>query len=280
MAGLIPPLGFPSGGEGGIRSATPPEPAAQQQVGTQVPETQGDGISGCFRTLPDHTGNFASEQGQNKDKAAAGAASPQSPSSGSREAIIRTSPSASVGLTLAYLRQSTEVQSSNDDQERVCREAAAKRGLVLLDEHIFSDNDTGQLANRPGWEAVKQLVRSGRVKAVIGYSLSRMFRSLQEGLAFWDLVCQHSVLLILAAENQELRDDDRSEQFFQLRSMIDEWYARSLGNHIHTAQETLFLGNFVFGTLTYGYCGVPVAGPETKRGRPRCQIAICQEEAT
>ena len=180
---------------------------------------------------------------------------------------------------LAYVRLSTEMQHSEDDQERVCREAAAKRGLVLPDEYIFVDRETGQLASRPGWEAVKELIKSRKVKAVVGYSLSRMFRSLHEALVFWDLVRQHGVVLILAAENQDLRDDDRSEQFFQLRAMIDEWYARSLGNHVRTAQESLFLGNFVFGTITYGYKGVPVAGPPTKRGRARCQVAIDEEEA-
>jgi site-specific DNA recombinase len=172
------------------------------------------------------------------------------------------------------------MQNSLDDQLRVCREAAAKRNLVLADEDIFYDRETGQLASRPGWEAVKARVQAGNIRAVIGFSLSRMFRNLSEALTFWDVVRRYNITLVLASENEELCDDDRSEQFFQMRAMIDEWYARSLSNHIRTAQETLLLGRFVFGTITYGYRGEPVAGVETKSGRQRCRLVIDQEEAT
>src|SRR5690606_5493082 len=46
---------------------------------------------------------------------------------------------------------------------------------------------------------------------------------------------------------------------------------------IHAAHEGLLSKSFVFGTLSFGYRGQLIEGVLTKRGKPRCRIAIDPE---
>jgi hypothetical protein len=63
-----------------------------------------------------------------------------------------------------------------------------------------------------------------------------------------------------------------------LRAIMDEFQVKVGAEHIRAALEGLFLEGYVYGTLTFGYMGEAVPGKFTKRGRPRCRIAVDSDE--
>lgn len=173
-----------------------------------------------------------------------------------------------------YARQSTEFQASLDDQIRVCTEWAERNGLSVQPDSIYTDEQSGQEANRPSWQTLREAIRAGKVNVFVVHNQSRMFRDVGEAISFWNDAERYEVWLVAAAENQILNDGESSLDSFLMRAVCDQRQARGLASHIRTAQETLFLRGEVHGTVTYGYRGEPVDGRPTKRGRPRCKIAI------
>ncbi|NQT86040.1 recombinase family protein, partial [bacterium] len=159
-----------------------------------------------------------------------------------------------------YARQSSDRQDSNPDQVRVDVEWAERNGLIVSPDNIYCDSESGQMASRPAWQALRAAVRSGQIDVVICHSQSRMFRDLQEAIEFRNEAREHGVRIVFAAEDMVLGDDELSQQGFEFRAVMDQGQARALANHVRTAQETLFLDGKVFGTITYGYKGVPVEG--------------------
>jgi len=179
---------------------------------------------------------------------------------------------------LAYTRQSTKDQTSIPDQDRVILEWLARRGLSVRPENIYVDEQSGQEDIRPGWQMVRERIRSGEFDLVIGYSQSRMFRDLYEAVDFSEEIRRYGVRCVFAAEDRILNEDDSSQQFFEMQAVIDQQYARGLANHVRTSQETLFLNGMVSGTVSFGYEAQPVPGPRTDR--PRCKLAVSETDSS
>ena len=179
-----------------------------------------------------------------------------------------------------YARRSTVKQEASiPDQIRVDMEWGERNGLIISPDDIYCDSQSGQMASRSAWQALREAVRSGQIDVVICHSQSRMFRDIQEAIEFRNEARQHGVRIVFAAEDTVLGDDELSQQGFEIRAVVDEGNARALANHVRTAQETLFLNGNVFGTITYGYRGNPVEGRPTRRNRPRCQYAVDETES-
>jgi hypothetical protein len=61
--------------------------------------------------------------------------------------------------------------------------------------------------------------------------------------------------------------------------MTDEFVVGLYGDNIRAAHEGLFGKGLVFGTITFGYRAVEVAGPPTRRKQPRCEYAVDTDTA-
>lgn len=105
--------------------------------------------------------------------------------------------------TLAYTRVSTAGQSdhglSMDAQERAIRDYCALYGLAPVE--IIADHGVSAktVNGRPGLADLLERVSTGEVSAVVCYKTDRMFRSLRDALAVFDLfkakgVAFHSVM--------------------------------------------------------------------------------------
>src|SRR5437868_13334075 len=72
-----------------------------------------------------------------------------------------------------------EDQTGVDRQERLCREVAARRGLVIGAGAVVVDNNRSawqRRRKRPGWDALLELTRAGRARPVIVYRSGRLMR--------------------------------------------------------------------------------------------------------
>lgn len=80
-----------------------------------------------------------------------------------------------------------------DDQEKLCRDAADRRGWVVDDRHIYVDNSRSAWRHdrkRPGWDAMLDTISRGEIDAIVVYHGDRLIRQP------WDL----ELLLRLARE--------------------------------------------------------------------------------
>src|SRR4051812_6140557 len=72
-------------------------------------------------------------------------------------------------------------------QEKECRELAKARGWDVVE--IYRDNDTKATARkRPGYEAMLEAVRSGKVEAIIAWHSDRFYRRTKDLDPFIDLI--------------------------------------------------------------------------------------------
>jgi DNA invertase Pin-like site-specific DNA recombinase len=108
-----------------------------------------------------------------------------------------------------------EDQTGVDRQERICRQVAQRLGLVIAGDAVFVDNNRSawqRRRRRPGWEALLEAIRVGRVAHVIVYHPDRLMRQprdLEELLSICD---DRQVSLHGEANQRDLSDPD--DRFF------------------------------------------------------------------
>jgi site-specific DNA recombinase len=87
-------------------------------------------------------------------------------------------------LTALYTRfSSDDLQRSTsiEDQGRVCREAAPRFGLQLLDDHCYRDEGvSGSIVHRPGYQALMAAAKARLFDAILVEAQDRLWRSQAE----------------------------------------------------------------------------------------------------
>jgi site-specific DNA recombinase len=95
-----------------------------------------------------------------------------------------------------YARFSSDLQraTSIEDQIRVCRAAASRFGCVVLDAHVYDDEElSGATGHRPGYQALLVAAKERRFDAILVESQDRFWRNqgemhqALERLTFWNV---------------------------------------------------------------------------------------------
>ncbi|MGQ0716053.1 MAG: recombinase family protein [Pseudonocardiales bacterium] len=108
-----------------------------------------------------------------------------------------------------------EDQTGVDRQERICRQVAERLGVVIAGDAVFVDNNRSawqRQRHRPGWDALLEAIRAGRVAHVLVYHPDRLMRQprdLEELLSICD---NQQVTLHGEANQRDLSDPD--DRFF------------------------------------------------------------------
>lgn len=83
-----------------------------------------------------------------------------------------------------------------DRQERLCRQAADRLGLVVRDTLVFVDHSRSAWqrdGRRPGWDALVQALRDGSARHVLVHAPDRLFRQPYDLAELLDLAEAHGV---------------------------------------------------------------------------------------
>ncbi len=113
--------------------------------------------------------------------------------------MSRSAPSAAVRAAI-YCRISLSRHGDTlkvDDQDRLCRQVAARRGWRVYDAHVFKDNSRSawqRNRRRPAWDAMLEAVNDGQIDAIVVYHGDRLIRQP------WDLE-----LLLRLADDKGIR---------------------------------------------------------------------------
>jgi len=179
-----------------------------------------------------------------------------------------------------YVRFSTWMQDSAEDQVRTILNFAVENGIFVPREHVYFDLGVrGHKSKRDGLDQLRCVLRTKKVKALLLFATNRLFRKVYRTLEFAEeVVSEHGIRAVFVKSGVDSANTDQWQMLLHFRAIMDEFQVKVGAEHIRAALEGLFLEGYVYGTLTFGYAGEPVEGKLTKRKRPRCRIVIDPEE--
>lgn len=106
-------------------------------------------------------------------------------------------------------------QTGVDRQERICRDVAERLGLVVTEDQVFVDNNRSawqRTRKRPGWDALLNEARHGRVRHVLTYHPDRLMRQPRDLEELLQIADDHDLTLHGQANRRDLADPD--DRFF------------------------------------------------------------------
>ena len=171
-----------------------------------------------------------------------------------------------------YARYSTENQrpQSIPDQVLACRRAADDRGLVVLDDHIYSDEaQSGARWDRPALNRLLEAAGNHFFQVVLVDDLSRLAR---DNFFMLRLILDlefHNVRLVSVADGVDT-SDPHAKINIQFRGMFNELLLSDLKAKTLRGQIGQKDRDFFVGEATFGYRSVPVGAIRyDKAGRAR-----------
>lgn len=154
-----------------------------------------------------------------------------------------------------YARYSCEKQddTSLDDQIRRCREEALRQGLIVDEQHIYTDAAISGLDDdRPGYRQMMSAWASGALHVVLVDEFSRLSRDPLEQARLMKKLEQHARMRLVTVDGVDTKDSD-----WQLRLGIQGVIAQHENRRIRHRVERGMLGQlergYMLGAPPFGY---------------------------
>lgn len=147
-----------------------------------------------------------------------------------------------------YGRYSSDLQreASIDDQLRICRARAEREGWTVVEE--FSDAAiSGTKDNRPGFQALREAARAGKVDVILAESLDRLSRDLEHVAAFYKQITFCRVKLVTLAEGEI------SDLHVGVKGAMGALYLKDLAAKTHRGLEGRLRKGHSISAPSYGY---------------------------
>ena len=142
-----------------------------------------------------------------------------------------------------YVRYSTWMQDSAEDQVRTILEFAVKEGIFVPREFVFFDLAIrAYKKQRDGLDQLRDVLRAKKAKVLMLFATSRVFRKVYRTLEFADeVVCEHNVRCIFVKSGVDSANKDQWQVLLHFRAIMDEFQVKVSAEHIRAALEGLFL---------------------------------------
>ncbi|MGD6743012.1 recombinase family protein [Streptomyces sp. BH106] len=139
-------------------------------------------------------------------------------------------------------------------QERQCRDLAEKRGYEVV--KVFVDDDTSATTGkaRPGYEEMLTCLRDGRATVALALAPTRFYRSLRDGLSFFQLITEKRLHVETVKQGRyDLSTADGRRD--ALRAAVDAQYeAELIGERVRDAKaDNAAAGEYRGGPRPFGY---------------------------
>ena len=167
-----------------------------------------------------------------------------------------------------YARISTEKQSalSPADQIRKCREFAANHGLVVMPEHVYTDQGiSGVGSDRPAFQNLLNAAFSPArpFDIILVDDTSRLSRSLTEAVSVVQRLQFAGLRVIFVSQGID-SDSEQSDVQLTVHGLVDSLYVKELAKKTHRGLEGRVLRGLHTGGRCYGYTAVPAGDGESK----------------
>lgn len=162
-----------------------------------------------------------------------------------------------------YARYSSNNQreASIEDQIRKCKELAASKGWIVLDEHIYFDKAQSgtQIDSRVNFKRMLRVAMSENCpfQKIIVDDTSRIARNTKEALNIFSLLNFYGIHIYYVAQGIDTADET-AEEIITINGLIDSIYIRNLAKETHRGIEGQVLKGFSAGGKRYGYYSAPV----------------------
>jgi site-specific DNA recombinase len=158
-----------------------------------------------------------------------------------------------------YARYSSEACSptSITDQIASCRRLAERRGIEVLENHIYHDDAvSGARNDRSSLTALITAAQDGQFEAVLVDDLSRLSRSNLMTLHTVALFESLGITILSAADNIDT-SDERSKMLIPLQGMINERFLADLREKTLRGMKGRKNEGYFVGERTFGYESTP-----------------------
>jgi DNA invertase Pin-like site-specific DNA recombinase len=180
-----------------------------------------------------------------------------------------------------YARHSTRFQHSVVDQVRGCLEEALRTQAFIPRELVFFDLAVrGAKQRRPGLDGLKAVLARQGVQVVFIFTTNRLARKTYRALQFVEEeLVGRGIRGVFVKSHVDTANGDQWRLLLSNFAAIDEFVTTMYADNIRIAHQGLARLKLVFGTITFGYRAQPVAGPPTKRQRPRAEYQVDPDTA-
>ena len=172
----------------------------------------------------------------------------------------------------SYSRKSSGKQPEESliDQQRKCREAAAKNGHVISPDLEYLDSGvSGTKREREGLNALLESARQGRIKVLYLFCLSRLARESAITIPLLkDLVHNLGVRVICISEGIDTKDSTW-EIMTHVMSIVNQQFLGELAAHVFRGQEGIVLNGHCVGDTCFGYSSEAIPDSENSGGKKR-----------
>ena len=141
--------------------------------------------------------------------------------------------------------------NSRSTQKALLEEYAEKHGLTNP-THFTDDGISGTRFDRPGFMAMMDEVKAGRVECIVIKDMSRLGRDYLQVGQIMELLRQKGVRLI--AVNDGVDSFKGDDDFTPFRNIMNEWFARDTSRKLKsTFKQKGNSGKHTTGQVAYGY---------------------------
>lgn len=174
----------------------------------------------------------------------------------------------------AYIRVSTEEQTeySPESQIKIIGEYSARKNIILLNEHIYSDEGiSGRRAvNRP---AFMKMIETAKTKpapfdTVLVWKYSRFARSREDSIIYKSMLKKQCGIDVISV-SEELSGDKTSILIEAMLEAMDEYYSLNLGEEVRRGMTEKFSRGE---TITKAPIGYLISGGNLTPDIERAQI--------
>ncbi|MFH2056221.1 MAG: recombinase family protein [bacterium] len=170
----------------------------------------------------------------------------------------------------AYARFSCDLQKdrSIEDQIRLCRAEAERRGWVVGEDQIYADEamSGSTLESRPGIQALLRAAegQSRPFDCVIVEDTSRLSRNNIDILTIVRDLKELGIFVLFVSDGFDTRNEALSEILLPVHGIKDSMYLSSLASKSRRGMEGQILRGYNAGGRTYGYKYIPIPDPSGK----------------
>jgi site-specific DNA recombinase len=162
-----------------------------------------------------------------------------------------------------YARYSSDNQrvASIEDQIRICRVIAAEKGWVLLEDHIYIDEErTGRtITGRSGFQAMMEMAKRKQgspFEYILVADVSRLGRDKADLFKTIDILTFRQVNVLFVEDGLDSKEP-WFEEAFHSRAQQAARYSKSLSIKVRNGRDGRFLAGYNPGGGCYGYDNVP-----------------------
>jgi site-specific DNA recombinase len=172
----------------------------------------------------------------------------------------------------SYSRFSSDLQTdrSISDQQRKCRDGAARQGLIISPALEFKDEAvSGAKHVREGFDGMLRAARNGQIQTLTIEGLSRLARdSVLTMQTLRELVYVHKIRFISIDDGIDTSRGDSWELVAAIMGVQNEQYLKVLSKNVFRGQEGVVLDGLCVGDYCFGFSSIPVPGSEAQsKGR-------------